>query len=334
MPENKQTETAELTKTELERLIFLSPAVHYISRVSGDYGATYISPGIKRQLGYEPAQFTQDAEFWANNIHPDDRPRVFADLESLFDNERHTHEYRFLHADGSYRWMHDELAVIPDKDGNPLEIIGSWLDVTTRKEAEFALAERNEQLEDSKRKFEYLALYDQLTGLGNRNLFLEQLEHLISVAEGKSKEIGLLAMDLDGFKDVNDRLGHAAGDAVLREIGARLSQERELDDQNYRIGGDEFAVVLELRGESLDRALAEAEKIARRLTSPMEINGHDYSIGVSIGVAVFPQHGEDWTTVLRKADAAMYEAKKTGTIVAAASELGATSVFSKLFSET
>ena len=202
------------------------------------------------------------------------------------------------------------------------------------KEAEFALAERNEQLEDSKRKFEYLALYDQLTGLGNRNLFLEQLEHLISAAEGKSAEIGLLAMDLDGFKDVNDRLGHAAGDAVLREIGARLSQERELDDQNYRIGGDEFAVVLELRGESLDRALAEAEKIARRLTSPMEINGHDYSIGVSIGVAVFPQHGEDWTTVLRKADAAMYEAKKTGTIVAAASELGATSVFSKLFSET
>ena len=334
MPENKQTETAELTKTELERLISLSPAVHYISRVSGDYGATYISPGIKRQLGYEPAQFTQDAEFWTNNIHPDDRPRVFADLESLFDNERHTHEYRFLHADGSYRWMHDELAVIPDKDGNPLEIIGSWLDVTTRKEAEFALAERNEQLEDSKRKFEYLALYDQLTGLGNRNLFLEQLEHLISAAEGKSAEIGLLAMDLDGFKDVNDRLGHAAGDAVLREIGARLSQERELDDQNYRIGGDEFAVVLELRGESLDRALAEAEKIARRLTSPMEINGHDYSIGVSIGVAVFPQHGEDWTTVLRKADAAMYEAKKTGTIVAAASELGATSVFSKLFSET
>jgi len=334
MPENKQTETAELPKKELERLIYFSPAVHYIAKVSGDYGATYISPAIKRQLGYEPAQFTQDPEFWANHIHPDDRPRIFADLDSLFDNDRHTHEYRFQHADGSYRWMHDELALIPDKDGNPLEIIGSWLDVTTRKEAEFALAERNKQLEDSKRKFEYLALYDQLTGLGNRNLFLERLEHLIAIAERKREEVALLAMDLDGFKEVNDRLGHAAGDAVLREIGARLSQELGLDDQNYRIGGDEFAVVLELRGESLDRALAEAEKIARRLTSPMEIYGHNHSIGVSIGVAVFPHHGEDWTTVLRNADAAMYEAKKTGHVVAAASELGATIVLSKLFSET
>jgi diguanylate cyclase (GGDEF)-like protein len=230
--------------------------------------------------------------------------------------------------------MHDELALIPDKDGNPLEIIGSWLDVTTRKEAEFALAERNEQLEASKRKFEYLALYDQLTGLGNRNLFLERLEHLIAIAESKREEVALLAMDLDGFKAVNDRLGHAAGDEVLREIGVRLSQELGLVDQNYRIGGDEFAVVLELRGESLNSALAEAEKIARCLTSPMEINGHNHSIGVSIGVAVFPHHGEDWTTVLRKADAAMYEAKKTGQVVAAASELDATTVLSKLFSET
>ena len=334
MLENKQTDTAELPRTELERLIYFSPAVHYIAEVSGDYGATYISPGIKRQLGYEPAQFTQDPEFWANHIHPDDRPRIFADLDSLKDNDRHAHEYRFLHADGSYRWMHDELAVILDEDGKPSEIIGSWLDVTTRKEAEFALAERNEQLEDSNEKFEHLALYDQLTGLGNRNLFLERLAHLISVAEGKGEEVGLLAMDLDGFKEVNDRLGHATGDAVLREIGARLSQEPGLDEQNYRIGGDEFAVVLELRGESLDRALSKAETIARRLTLPMEINGCNHSIGVSIGVAVFPHHGEDWTTVLRKADAAMYEAKKNGQVVAAASELGATTVLRKLFSET
>ena len=334
MPENKQTETAELPKTELERLINFSPAVHYIARVSGDYGATYVSPGIKRQLGYEPAQFTQDPEFWANHIHVDDQPRIFADLDSLMDKKQHTHEYRFLHADGSYRWMHDELTVIADEDGNPLEIIGSWLDVTTRKEAEFSLAERNEQLEDSKRKFEYLALYDQLTGLGNRNLFLERLEHLIAIAESKKEEVAVLAMDLDGFKAVNDRLGHAAGDDVLREIGARLSQESGLDDQTYRIGGDEFAVVLELRGENLNSAFAEAEKIAQCLTSPMEINGHNHSIGVSIGVAVFPLHGEDWTTVLRKADAAMYEAKKTGNVVAVASELGATTVLRKLFSET
>jgi diguanylate cyclase (GGDEF)-like protein/PAS domain S-box-containing protein len=334
MPEDKQTEMAKPSRTELERLVRFSPAVHYIAAASGDYGATYVSPGIKRQLGYEPVQFTQDSEFWASHIHPDDRTEVFADLEQLFDNDWHAHEYRFQHADGSYRWMHDELALVPDKDGNPLEIIGSWLDVTARKEAEFALAERNKQLEESKRQLEHLALYDQLTGLGNRTLFFKQLEHLIATAGRRKEEVALLEMDLNGFKGINDRLGHAAGDAVLREFGARLSQALGQADQKYRIGGDEFAVLLEPRDKSFDSALAEAEKIARHLAAPIEINGNGYSVGVSIGVAVFPQHGEDPNTLLRKADAAMYEAKKTGQVVAGASELGATTVLSKLHLET
>ena len=330
MPENKQTEMAKLPRTELERLIHLSPAVHYIATVSGDYGAIYVSPGIERQLGYEPTQFTQDSGFWANQIHPDDRSRILSDLGGLFDNNRHSHEYRFRHADGSYRWMHDELVLVLDKDGNPREIMGSWLDVTARKEAELALVERNKQLQESKRQLEHLALYDQLTGLGNRNLFLEQLEHLIATAGRTRVELALLAMDLDGFKEINDRLGHAAGDSVLRNIGVRLSQAISPVEQKYRIGGDEFAVLLELRSESLVGALAEAEKIARHLEAPMEIKGHDCSIGVSIGVAVFPQHGEDLNTLLRKADAAMYEAKKTGQVVAPASNLSATAVFKRL----
>jgi len=333
MPEDKQTQTAKLPRKELERIIRLSPAVHYIAAVSGNYGATYISPGIEHQLGYEPAQFTQDAGFWAAHIHPDDRSRILSDLGGLVDCNRHSHEYRFRHADGSYCWMHDEMVLILDDDGNPLEIMGSWLDVTARKEAELALVERNKQLQESKRQLEYLALYDQLTGLGNRNLFLEQLEHLIAIAERTKVEVALLVMDLDRFKEINDRLGHAAGDSVLRNIGARLIQAISPVDQKYRIGGDEFAVLLELRSESLVVALAEAEKIARHLESPMKIKGHDYSIGVSIGVAVFPQHGEDPNTLLRKADAAMYEAKKNGQAVAAASELGATTVLERLDSE-
>ena len=334
MPEDEQAQTVSLPIAELERLILISPAVHYIAKVSGDFGATYVSPGIKRQLGYEPAQFTQDSEFWADHLHPDDRSEVLSDLDGLFDNERHTHEYRFRHADGSYRWMHDELAVVLDEDGNPLEIIGSWLDVTARKEAEFALAERNKQLEESKKHLEYLALYDPLTGLGNRNLFQDQLEQLVAVAGRKKEEVALLAMYLDGFKEINDRLGHAGGDEVLREVGARLSQALREADQKYRIGGDEFAALLELRGESLDGALMSAEKIARHISAPMEINGQRHSIGVSIGVAVSPLHGEDPNILLRKADAAMYEAKKTGQAVAGASDLSATSVLKRLDSGT
>ncbi len=203
----------------------------------------------------------------------------------------------------------------------------SHQNMTERKVAEIALAEQSKQLE-------YLALYDQLTGLGNRNLFLKQLEHRIAIAGRRKEEVALLAMDLNGFKEINDRLGHAAGDAVLREFGARLSQALGQADQKYRIGGDEFAVLLEPRRVSLDGALAVAEKIARDLAVPMKIKDHDYPIGVSIGVAVFPQHGEDPNTLVRKADAAMYEAKMTRQVVAGASELDATTVLDRLHSET
>ncbi len=217
----------------------------------------------------------------------------------------------------------------PDKskDGTVVGVSCVVQDITAQKEAELELAKRNKHIE-------YLALYDALTGLGNRNLFLKQLEHLIAIAGRKEEEVALLAMDLNGFKEVNDRLGHAAGDAVLREFGARLSQALRQADQKYRIGGDEFAVLLEPRRESLDSALAVAEKIARHLAAPMEIKGHGCSIDVSIGVAVFPQHGRDPNTLLRKADAAMYEAKKRRQVVAGASELDATDVLKTLHSET
>ncbi len=224
---------------------------------------------------------------------------------------------------------HFRHSYYPDKskDGTVVGVCCIVQDITDQKEAELELAKRNKQLER-------LALYDALTELGNRNLFLKQLEHLIAIAGRKQEEVALLAMDLDGFKEVNDRLGHAGGDAVLREFGARLGQVLGEADQKYRIGGDEFAVLLEPRRDSYDGALAMAEKIARHLAAPMEIKGYDCAVGVSIGVAVFPQHGENPNTLLRKADAAMYEAKKTHQVVAGASDLDATTILKRLHSDT
>ena len=224
---------------------------------------------------------------------------------------------------------HFRNSYYPDKskDGTVLGVCCVVQDVTAQKVAELELVKRSKQLE-------HLALYDALTGLGNRNLFLKQLEHLIAIAGRKEEEVALLAMDLDGFKGVNDRLGHAGGDAVLREFSARLKQALREADQKYRIGGDEFAVLLEPRSNSLDGSLAVADKIARQLEAPMEIKGYSCNIGVSIGVAVFPQHGEDPDALLRKADAAMYEAKKTHQVVAGASDLDATTILKRLHSDT
>lgn len=224
---------------------------------------------------------------------------------------------------------HFRNSYYPDKskDGTVIGVCCVVQDITAQKVAELELVKRTKQLE-------HLALYDALTGLGNRNLFLTQLEHLIAIARRKKEEVALLAMDLDGFKEVNDRLGHAGGDAVLREFGARLGQALREADQKYRIGGDEFAVLLEPRSDSHNGALVAAEKIARHLAAPMEIKGYDCAIGVSIGVAVFPKHGEDPDTLLRKADAAMYEAKKTHQVVAGASDLDATTILKRLHLET
>jgi len=198
---------------------------------------------------------------------------------------------------------------------------------------DYRLSLNAHEAKKAKEQIQRLALYDTLTGLGNRNLFMRQIEHLIAIAERRNEEVALLEMDLDGFKDVNDRLGHAAGDEVLREFGVRLGRVLRKGDQKYRIGGDEFAVLLEPRIGAFDLAVVVAEKIAEHVAVPMQIKGHYCSIGVSIGIAVFPDHGREANALLRKADAAMYEAKKKHQVVAGASEHSATTVLERLRSE-
>ncbi len=143
-----RTEELNSTKEQLQHLISSSPAVIYIARPSGDYGATFISENVTAQMGYEPRQFVDDPQFWADRVHPEDAAGVFAELPRLFEQGRHTHEYRFLHKDGSYRWMCDEMKLVRDEDGNPLEIVGYRIDVTERKQAEEALRESEERYRD------------------------------------------------------------------------------------------------------------------------------------------------------------------------------------------
>lgn len=133
------------TLEELKYLLSSSPAVLYTCRPPEDFPATFISQNIVSQLGYEPSEFIEAPGFWADRIHPEDRPRVFAGLPELFEKGYHTHEYRFLHKDGSYRWVHDQLKLIRDPAGNPIEIVGFWMDITDRKRIEEALRESEDK---------------------------------------------------------------------------------------------------------------------------------------------------------------------------------------------
>ena len=114
----------------LKYLLSASPAILYSCVATGDYGATFISDNVIAQFGYTPADFTEDATFWVSRIHAADRPQVFTELSHLFECGYHTHEYRFRHRDGSYRWVRDDLKLIRNAAGEPMEIVGSWLDIT------------------------------------------------------------------------------------------------------------------------------------------------------------------------------------------------------------
>jgi diguanylate cyclase (GGDEF)-like protein/PAS domain S-box-containing protein len=178
-----------------------------------------------------------------------------------------------------------------------LRFVVSVRDITERKQAQAAL--------------EHQAVHDALTGLPNRLLLHDRLSQAILSARRDQTPLALLVIDLDRFKEVNDTLGHHYGDLLLRELGVRLRGILREADTAARLGGDEFAVLL-------PRANAEeAEKAARRLLEALEqpfiVDGHPVEVGASIGVSVFPEHGSDPGTLLRRADVAMYVAKRNQT---------------------
>jgi PAS domain S-box-containing protein len=146
--ERKRAEQAlQVSEARLHHLVSSSPVVIYSCRATGDFGATFMSENVTTHFGYEPHQFTGSSSFWADHIHPDDAPRIFANLQRVFDYDEYVHEYRFLHQNGTYRWVHDRLRLIRDAAGQPVEMVGSWKDITERKRAELALQQAYADLE-------------------------------------------------------------------------------------------------------------------------------------------------------------------------------------------
>jgi len=154
------------------------------------------------------------------------------------------------------------------------------------------------------------ALHDLLTGLPNRTLLMERLEQAIRLGRRRPEPVAVLLMDLDRFKEINDTLGHHVGDLLLARVAPRLQAAVRESDTIARLGGDEFAVVFP--GAGVDQAVAVARKIARAMEAPFEIEEHSLHVGISIGVALFPGHGEDASELLKRADVAMYAAKRSG----------------------
>ncbi|MCG3114500.1 MAG: EAL domain-containing protein [Candidatus Manganitrophus sp. SA1] len=172
-------------------------------------------------------------------------------------------------------------------------------------------AELRQEQRRTERAVQHLAYYDTLTDLPNRTLLQDRLQQAILAAKRDKKTLALLVMDLDRFKEINNILGHHYGDLVLQQVGPRLREVLRESDTVARLGGDEFAVLLLSIG--LDGAILTAEKILRHFLTPFVVDCLSLEVGTSIGISLFPEHGDDANTLLRRADMAMYEAKQQST---------------------
>jgi diguanylate cyclase (GGDEF)-like protein/PAS domain S-box-containing protein len=272
------------------------PAISYVAEPGAEGRWRYVSPQIEGLLGYPRQEWLADPGLWARCIHPEDRTRVIEEEEREAESEGAVGtEYRMLARDGHVVWVRDEAVLRSDPDGSP-RYDGILTDVTERKRAES--------------KLRFHADHDHLTGVFNRRRFLEELANEILRLRRLGHPVALLMLDLDSLKDVNDSLGHAVGDALIRATAEILTERVRGTDTVGRLGGDEFAVLL--RGASSEHAIGVATELVAAIRERAEaVTGERIPATASAGVAPLrPADGPD--DVLAGADRAMYEAKRKG----------------------
>lgn len=233
-----------------------------------------------QQCYVDPAQALAIDDFWVSNHRDDDA----AEMDDI--------ELEIRCKDGSIKTVLSGKIVLPNHAG----ALSTFQDITPRKENERLIRRQ--------------AMEDELTGLLNRRAFGVNLQQAL-LRSRDNAAVALILLDLDGFKRVNDTLGHDSGDVLLKRVAERLRQAVRDGDSLCRIGGDEFCVIVG-NVASEQTAMRVADRLLASLTKPFDVNGHDIAIGASIGIALYPQDGNDEHTLFKHADEALYRAKEGG----------------------
>ena len=290
-------ELLEEAEGRYRTLVEQLPAVSYIAEPGAKGTWQYVSPQLERMLGFSQEEWTADPTLWARRIHPEDRDRVLEEEErdSILGVPLAS-EYRMITKDGRVIWVRDE-GVLRAERGERVHYEGMLTNVTERKSFESQL--------------QFLADHDPLTGLFNRRRFVQELDLEIKLMRRDGHPSSLLMLDVDGLKQVNDAMGHQAGDALVRQTAEVLRDRLRGTDSVGRLGGDEFAVLL--RGSRVNEAAAVAQVLLDRFRGREQVaSAEPIRPTISIGLTSLRRNFTGADEAIGAADRAMYEAKRTG----------------------
>ncbi len=291
-----QAETVLRESEERFRVAFNQAAVG-LAHVAPDGRWLMVNDKLCQIVGYARQELLNMG--FQDITHPEDLKSDWAVARRMIAGEvdERTAEKRYLHKNGYYIWINLTSSMVRDAKGNPKYYSTVVEDISRRK-----------QIEEELR---HLANHDALTSLPNRSLLLDRLSQALVFATRSGGQVAVMLIDLDRFKNINDSLGHDAGDKIIMEIGRRLSSSVRAGDTIARLGGDEFVVI---RPDIVqeDAVAIMAQQILEALSRPMMIQGHEFYPTGSIGISMFPKDGSDGQTLLKNADTAMYRAKDAG----------------------
>ena len=256
-----------------------------------------VSKGITNLYGFTREELEKNPDLFIKFVYPDDKEilnhaqqKVFSEKTSI------TQEYRIVNRSGDILWVEESVTPLIDSKGNVIKTNGIITDITKRKKMEY--------------KIKHMAYYDSLTGLPNRYMLNEYLDKALARSKRNRAQLAFMFIDLDHFKSVNDMMGHETGDILLKQVSELLKRTIREGDTVSRQGGDEFIVLLE--GIDQKEVVRVAERVLDEFCTPFQLNEKEFFISPSIGISLFPQHGDDAQTLIKRADDAMYNAKRCG----------------------
>ncbi|BAZ51004.1 diguanylate cyclase with PAS/PAC and Chase2 sensors [Nostoc sp. NIES-4103] len=269
-----------------------------------------------RFIGYPDTVLVEKSDY---DFFPKHEADIFRQQDELvfFTQQSQENEEEFTDATGKIHLIATKRSLHKDAAGNVF-LVGIIRDITERKQQEeklkrtaAELSRSNNELKRQEDHLRFLAYHDPLTGLSNRKFFAEQLDQSLDWAQNNNIFLGLLFIDLDGFKQINDTLGHEIGDRLLVTVAQRLSNSLRGSDTVSRLGGDEFTVILRAIPNAQVAAKV-AEKILGCITEPIVLDEYTIRISASIGISIYPFNGQNVETLIKQADTAMYRAKHLG----------------------